>query len=246
MLHKGTTVADALSPWHSDATHVHHQQCPQPVSRNTTNLSLQLALKSRPTVQHDTDKLFLIGSSILLGCTLLKGVVHLQRDGVEANTAAAAEELIAEEAHEAAQAAAKKVKKKKAKARKQQARSDATSASALPPASSEASTAASLQAHQDVGPKPTSEQSSPSGTKGCEMPPDQHAAGLQIHLQHTTMHDFAMPSFCKHAAEDEPVFRPAAADVGFCAGSAMADNVQTGNAAFLQLFTCPITQVLTR
>ena len=142
------------------------------------------------------------GSSTFLYCNLLKGVVQLQRDGLnarqqkqrkadEARTAAAteeliaeeasavaavAEELIAEEAHEAAQAAAKKAKKKKAKARKQQARSEATSAS--PPAASKASTGAGLQAQQDVGHNATPEQASPSGTRGQEMPPDQDAAGL--------------------------------------------------------------------
>lgn len=188
---------------------------------------------------------FWVGSSTFLDCTLLEGVVHLQRDGVEANTAAAADELIAEEAHEAAQAAAKKAKKKKAKARKQQALSDAKSASALPPPASEASTGASLQAQQDVGPMATLEQRSPSGTRGCDMPADQHAAGLQAQLQYMTMHDSALPTLCEHAAEHEQVVKSAAADVGFSAGSAMAEgNIQAGNAAFLdQLFSCPITQV---
>ena len=189
-------------------------------------------------------------ASTFLSCTLLKGVKHLQRDGVdarrqaeEASAAAAAEELIAEEAHEAAQAAAKKAKKKKAKARKQQARSDATSAS--PPAASEASAGISLQAQQDVGPMATSEQSSPSGTRDCEMPPDQDAAGLQMQLQHMTVPDCAMPILHKPDVEDEQTLTSASADDGESLGHAVADDEsQAGNASFLaQLLCCPITKV---
>lgn len=132
------------------------------------------------------------------GChTLQKDAIDAkqeQQKADEASAAPAAEELIAEEAHEAAQAAAKKAKKKQAKARKQQARSNATSASASPP---EASAGASLHAQQDVCPKATLEQSSSSGSRGPEMPP---AAGLQMQLQHTTVHDCAMPNLHAPAA----------------------------------------------
>ena len=192
--------------------------------------------------------------------TALKGIIHLQRDGVytlqdveeqqktdekadEASAAAAAEELIAEEAREAAQAAAKKAKKKKAKARKQHARSDATSASASPAAAaSEASAGASLQAQQDVGFKATLKQSSLSG-RGREMPPDQDASGLQMQLQHMTVLDCAMPTL--HDAHDKQELASASADVDDSAGNAMADdNSPASNASFLdQLFCCPITKV---
>lgn len=153
---------------------------------------------------------------------LLKGVIHLQREGAdarqqkqrkaeEASAAAAAEELIAEEAREAAQAAAKRAKKKKAKACKQQARSDATSAS--PSAASESSAGVSLQAQQDAISMATLEQGSPSGTRGCEMPPDQDAAGLPMQLHHMTVHDYAMPTIHEPAAKDEQVLTSASADV---------------------------------
>ena len=185
---------------------------------------------------------------------LLKGLEHLQREGrdarqqkqrkaEEASAAAAAEELIAEEAREAAQAAAKKAKKKKAKARKQQARSDATPASS--PAASEAAAGLSLQAQQDVGAMATLEQGSPSGTRGCEMPPDQDAAGLQVQLQHMTAPDCAMPTIHEPAAKEEQVLLSASTDVCESADSAVAHgNSPGGNATFLdQLFCCPITKV---
>ena len=195
--------------------------------------------------------IILVGSCTVSNCTLLPGVTHLQREdrgprqqeeliAEEASAAAAAEELIADEAREAAQAAARKAKKKKAKARKQQARSNATSAS-----TSEASAGARLQAQQDLGSMAKLEQSSPSGTRGCEMPPDQDASGLQMQLQHMTVLDCAMPTTHEPAAEDEQALVSASTVVCESAGSAMVHgNPPGGNATFLdQLFCCPITKV---
>ena len=175
-------------------------------------------------------------SMLLSAC--LEYSASLQGD---ASAAAAADSLVAEEASVAAKAAAKKAKKQKAKARRQQARSDATSGSASTPAASEpsASAEASLHRQQHAVAMATQHQSSPSGSTGQAMPPNQDTAGLQAQLQHMTAHDSAV-----HAALDEQVVTSAAG--GSPTGkAATVDASQGDDARFLnQLFCCPITKVL--
>ncbi|KAL3153168.1 hypothetical protein ABBQ38_011920 [Trebouxia sp. C0009 RCD-2024] len=94
----------------------------------------------------------------------------------EGSAAAAAEQLVAEEAQEAAKAAAKKAKKQKAKARKQQARSEATSPT-------EPAAAPSLQAQQAQGPSATLHQLG-SCANGSAL--DRDSASQQLQLQSRT------------------------------------------------------------
>ena len=100
----------------------------------------------------------------------------------EGSAAAAAEQLVAEEAQEAAKAAAKKAKKQKAKARKQQACSEATSptepAAALCPPTPE--------------PVVTLHQTDPSESSASGSSPDKDSPSQQLQLQHGTAQDTAV------------------------------------------------------
>ncbi|KAL3153552.1 hypothetical protein ABBQ38_011880 [Trebouxia sp. C0009 RCD-2024] len=113
----------------------------------------------------------------------------------EGSAAAAAEQLVAEEAQAAAKAAAKKAKKQKARARKQQARSEATSPT-------EPAAAASLQARQALDPSATLHQLALSETKRTESTPDQDHAGQQVQLQHDTVQDSAVHTPVSTALHD--------------------------------------------
>ena len=150
----------------------------------------------------------------------------------EGGAAAAAEQLVAEEAQEAAKAAAKKAKKQKAKARKQQARSGATEAAAAP----------SLQPQHALDSMATPPQLG-SSTKGPA--PDKDNAGQQVQLQHRTAQDSAAHPLFAAAAQVEQVSSSAATPDGLHAGDAAAADASRGaDASFLdQLFCCPITKV---
>ena len=162
-------------------------------------------------------------------------LLHLQGEG---SAAAAAEELVAEEAKEAAKAAVKKAKKQKqkAKARKQQTLSDATP-------TSEPASETSLQNQLDVEPIATLVQSSPSRRTSCGLSPDQHTAGVQPQLQHMTVQASAAMIVAEQSALDEQASLTAAApsDVGNAAAATVSSEA---DAEFLdRLFCCPLTKV---
>ena len=97
-------------------------------------------------------------------------------------TAAAAEQLVAEEASEAAKAAAKKAKKQKAKARKQQAHSDAITAqqpsasqpSASPPLDSESSASQPSASQTSNSPSSASQTSGSRSSAESVLQAQQH------------------------------------------------------------------------
>ncbi|KAL3142061.1 hypothetical protein ABBQ32_004689 [Trebouxia sp. C0010 RCD-2024] len=153
----------------------------------------------------------------------------------EGSAAAAAEQLVAEEAQEAAKAAAKKAKKQKAKARKQQARSDAISPSEAGAALSPQTPEPTATLHHQAG----SLESSANGST-----PDRDSPDQQLQLQHRTAQGSTAHASSVATALIEQGSSSAAATDGLCNGAAAVDASRGADAIFLdQLFCCPITKV---
>ena len=154
-------------------------------------------------------------------------MMHLQG---QHSAAAAAEQLVAEQASEAAQAAAKKVKKQ-----------NEWKLILQVPSASEPPAGASMQPQQIVEPIAPLHQRSPSGSK-CAGESD--TAGLQTQPQHLAVHNSAMRTLPAPTLLDEHVSASDAAADEYFAGNPAIDASRGADPTFLdQLFCCPITKV---